>query len=74
MYPDQLRKTFQDGARFSFAEPAKDVFLRSHALGEVVITSGSIVVANPLDDPDWPPFTMRVPIGRFPSFSATPAW
>jgi hypothetical protein len=63
-----LLKTFQDGMRFNSADPAQSLILRAHHLGEVVITSGAIVVTNPLDNPDWPAFTTTVPLGRFPVF------
>ncbi len=66
LYPSTLWKIFQDGAQFLFQDPWKNTLIHTRALGEVVMTSGYMVVTCPHEVPDWPPFTARVPLGRFP--------
>jgi len=36
-----------------------------HVLGKLRLPTGAVVAADPLVFPDWPPFTRRVPAGRY---------
>jgi hypothetical protein len=66
LYPSTMVRIFQDGAQFFSQDPWENTLIHIQHVGEVMITSGYMVVTCPHDVPDWPPFTTRVPPGCFP--------
>jgi hypothetical protein len=66
VYPDNLAQVFYNNALFVFDDPWKTSQIHLQSRGDLVVTSGNIVVICPYMEPDWPPFTISVPLGRFP--------
>jgi len=59
-----LRAAFEDGRQFALG--GRTVTLRATDAGPVAVPSGRLVPSGPFLAPWRPPFTTRIPPGRYP--------
>jgi hypothetical protein len=60
-----LSEALQDGLQMEDTAFG-DITLHHHTLGELVLTTGSVVACDPAVFPEKSPFTVQVPPGRYP--------